>query len=56
MAAPNITVVTEPEESARIVYLAMAPTSQGAPRRGQLALRLTMDQTWRPHSTDLRCG
>ena len=42
MAAPNITVVTEPEESGRIVYLAMAPKTQGGSSQGQLALKLTM--------------
>lgn len=42
MAIPNISVVTEPEESGRIVYLAMAPKTNGGSRQGQLSLKLTI--------------
>src|SRR5262245_20159363 len=40
MASPKISIVTEPEESGHIVYLAMAPKTNGAPRQGQLSLKL----------------
>ncbi|HYJ89373.1 MAG TPA: peptidoglycan DD-metalloendopeptidase family protein [Pyrinomonadaceae bacterium] len=40
MASPNISVIIEPEESGRIVYLAMAPKTSGAARKGQLSLKL----------------
>ena len=40
MASPNINIITEPEESGRIVYLALAPKTNGAAREGQLSLKL----------------
>jgi hypothetical protein len=40
MAAPNVSVVVEPEESGKVVYLAMAPKSSGAAAQGQLSLKL----------------
>ena len=40
MASPNISIITEPEESGRIVYLAMAPKSSGQASQGQLSLKL----------------
>jgi hypothetical protein len=40
MASPNISIITEPEESGRIVYLAMAPKTSGASHQGQLSLKL----------------
>jgi len=40
MALPNISIIAEPEESGRIVYLAMAPKTNGASQQAQLSLSL----------------
>src|SRR5437899_680118 len=51
MASPNLSIIIEPAESGRIVYLAMAPKTAGGPRLGQLSLTLEITNNETIHVT-----